>query len=136
MSDNKRLIPISIASCGKGSNKWIIGIDEDEPFEVECTPAKLRTAVLRAKGKDGNGKEHCRSSKNGTYRSMFSDEDEEVHTINVWKSKCPKSAEEFKSLLESTTYTISDLRKELLKEFPNNREYVNKCIDDIESFLI
>lgn len=137
---DKRLIPISIASCGKGTNKWIVGIDEEEPFEVECTADQLRKATLRMKCKDGDGKIKCRSSKNGTYRSMFSDEDDDIHTVNVWKSKCPKNCEEFKSLLESSRFSETiknfgdflDLIEEtLFVEYKNvPLDLIDKVLDD------
>lgn len=94
MEDNKRLIPFSVKNIDK--NKWSVTIDENEPFEVECDESQMRKIALRMKAKNGDGQTHKRSSKNGTYLSML---DGETHYC--WKSKCPKSAEEFKSLLET-----------------------------------
>lgn len=91
--DKKRLIPISIKNIE--DKKWSVTIDKNEPFEVECDESQMRKLMIRLKVKNGDGEKHKRSSKNGNYLSML---DGETHYC--WKSKCPKSAEEFKTLME------------------------------------
>jgi hypothetical protein len=91
--DNKRLIPLRIDNIGE--NKYHVKCNDTE-YNIEGDEKSVRKAIYRIKGKDGDGKAKKRSSKNGTYVSMIGKD------INVWKSKCPKSAEEFKSLMETT----------------------------------
>lgn len=111
----KRLIPMTIKNCG--NNKWLIGVDGESSYSVEGDVDCVRKALYRVKAKDGDGNKHCKSSKNGTYKSMFSSEDKETHTINVWKSKVPHSAEEFKSLMESSSKDIELTKNYIFEGF-------------------
>ena len=98
MEDNRRLIPMSIKHLD-GDN-WIISIEGGESYNVKGDIEAIKKACRRIKAKDGEGHGKCRSSKVGTYLSMVSDEDNEAHKINVWKSKVPHSADEFRRLME------------------------------------
>ena len=113
--DNRRLIPISIKKLE--DNLWSIEIDGAESYKVEGDFDSIKRALRRIKGKDGDGHGKCRSSKVGTYASMLGDENStDLHKVNVWKSKVPHSAEEFKKLMESTNMKTITLTKNYLVE--------------------
>ena len=113
--DNRRLIPISIKKLE--DNLWSIDIDNGESYKVEGDFDSIKRALRRIKGKDGDGHGKCRSSKVGTYASMLGDENStDLHKVNVWKSKVPHSAEEFKKLMESTNMKTITLTKNYLIE--------------------
>ena len=113
--DNRRLIPISIKKLE--DNLWSIEIDGAESYKVEGDFDSIKRALRRIKGKNGDGHGKCRSSKVGTYASMLGDENStDLHKVNVWKSKVPHSAEEFKKLMESTNMKTITLTKNYLVE--------------------
>ena len=77
----------------------------------------MKKALRRIKAKDGEEYGKCRSSKKGTYASMLGELDNnDVHKINVWKSKVPHSANEFKKLMESKDMKSITLTKNYLIE--------------------
>ena len=113
--DTRRLIPISIKKLE--DNLWSIDIDGAESYKVEGSFDEIKRALRRIKGKDGENCGKCKSKKVGTYASMLGDIDnDELHKINVWKSKVPHSASEFKSLMESTNMKTITLSKNYLVE--------------------
>lgn len=98
MTEGKRLIPVVIKMK---DNIWNIYSTEEgySRFNCKTTAEKMRTFLLRLKAKDGDGIENCRSSKNNTYMDMLREIDLKGEiTLNVWKSKYPKSKEEFEAL--------------------------------------
>lgn len=98
--DTRRLIPISIKKLE--DNLWNIKIDAGESYNVEGDFDSIKKALRRIKAKDGEEYGKCRSSKKGTYASMIGDIDNnDLHKINVWKSKVPHSPDDFKKLMES-----------------------------------
>ena len=112
--DNKRLIPMTIKHLD--GDKWLISIEGGESYNVKGDFDSIKKACRRIKAKDGENKDKCRSAKVGTYASMISSEDNEEHKINVWKSKVPHSAEEFKKLMESKNMKSITLTKNYLIE--------------------
>ena len=96
--EEKRLIPVTIKMQ---DNVWDISSTEEGYMHFNCktTTEKMRNLLYKIKAKDGDGINHCSSSKNDTYMGMLKDIDNKGQvTINVWKSKYPKSKEEFESL--------------------------------------
>lgn len=94
----KRLIPITIKMT---DNIWDIYSQEEgfTHFNCKTTPEKMRNFLYKIKAKDGDGVEHCRSSRNNTYMGMLRDIDLKGEvTLNVWRSKYPKTKEEFEAL--------------------------------------
>lgn len=113
--DTRRLIPISIKKLE--DNLWNIKIDAGESYNVEGDFDSIKKALRRIKAKDGEEYGKCRSSKKGTYASMLGDIDNnELHKINVWKSKVPHSPEDFKKLMESKEMKTITLTKNYLIE--------------------
>lgn len=113
--DTRRLIPIQIKKLE--DNLWSIDIDGAESYKVEGSFDEIKRALRRIKGKDGCEHGKCRSSKIGTYASMLGDIDNnELHKINVWKSKVPHSPEEFKKLMESKEMKTITLTKNYIVE--------------------
>lgn len=113
--DTRRLIPISIKKLE--DNLWSIEIDGAESYKVEGDFDSIKRALRRIKGKDGENCGKCKSKKVGTYASMLGELDNnEVHKVNVWKSKVPHSAEEFKKLMESKDMKSITLTKNYLIE--------------------
>lgn len=99
-NDNRRLIPMNIKKLE--DNLWSIEIDGAESYNVEGDFESIKKAIRRIKGKDGETCGKCKSKKVGTYASMLGNEnDTDLHKINVWKSKVPHSAEDFKKLMEN-----------------------------------
>lgn len=96
--DNRRLIPMTIKHLD--GDKWMISIENGESYSVKGDFDSIKKVIRRIKGKDGENKDKCRSAKVGTYASMISADDNTEHKINVWKSKVPHNAEEFKKLME------------------------------------
>lgn len=113
--DTRRLIPMQIKHLE--DNLWQISIDGAESYKVEGDFDSIKKALRRIKGKDGENKGKCRSKKVGTYSSMLGETDnDEVHKINVWKSKVPHSADEFKKLMENKNMKSITLTKNYLVE--------------------
>lgn len=112
--DTRRLIPISIKKLE--DNLWNIKIDDGESYNVEGSLDEIKRALRRIKAKDGAEYGKCRSSKKGTYSSMVGEGDDNLHKINVWKSKVPHSPDAFKSLMESTNMKTITLTKNYLVE--------------------
>lgn len=113
--DTRRLIPISIKKLE--DNLWNIKIDANESYNVEGSLDEIKRALRRIKAKDGCEHGKCRSSKVGTYASMLGDIDNnDLHKINVWKSKVPHSPEDFKKLMESKEMKTITLTKNYLIE--------------------
>ena len=113
--DTRRLIPISIKKLE--DNLWSIEIDGAESYKVEGDFDSIKRALRRIKGKDGENCGKCKSKKVGTYASMLGELDNnDVHKVNVWKSKVPHSAEEFKNLMESKDMKSITLTKNYLIE--------------------
>lgn len=113
--DTRRLIPISIKKLE--DNLWNIKIDGGESYNVEGNFDSIKRALRRIKGKDGENCGKCKSKKVGTYASMLGDIDNnELHKINVWKSKVPHSPDDFKKLMESKEMKTITLTKNYLIE--------------------
>ena len=112
--DTRRLIPISIKKLE--DNLWNIKIDASESYNVEGSLDEIKRALRRIKAKDGAEYGKCRSSKRGTYSSMVGEGDNNLHKINVWKSKVPHSPEDFKKLMESKEMKTITLTKNYLIE--------------------
>ena len=113
--DNRRLIPISIKKLE--DNLWIIKIDGGESYNVEADFDSIKKVLRRIKAKDGVEYGKCRSSKIGTYKSMLGNEDnDDLHKINVWKSKVPHNPQDFKKLMESKEMKTITLTKNYLIE--------------------
>jgi hypothetical protein len=114
MEDTRRLIPISIKKLE--DNLWNIKIDDGESYNVEGSLDEIKRALRRIKAKDGAEYGKCRSSKKGTYSSMVGEGDDNLHKINVWKSKVPHSPDDFKKLMESKEMKTITLTKNYLIE--------------------
>lgn len=112
--DTRRLIPISIKKLE--DNLWNIKIDNGESYNVEGDFDSIKKALRRIKAKDGAEYGKCRSSKKGTYASMVGEGDDNLHNINVWKSKVPHSPEDFKKLMESKEMKTITLTKNYIVE--------------------
>ena len=113
--DTRRLIPISIKKLE--DNLWNIKIDAGESYNVEADFDSIKKVLRRIKAKDGCEHGKCRSSKIGTYKSMLGNEDNnDLHKINVWKSKIPHNPQEFKNLMESKEMKTITLTKNYLIE--------------------
>ena len=113
--DTRRLIPISIKKLE--DNLWNIKIDGGESYNVEGDFDSIKRALRRIKGKDGENCGKCKSKKVGTYASMLGDIDNnELHKINVWKSKVPHSPDDFKKLMASKEMKTITLTKNYLIE--------------------
>lgn len=112
--DTRRLIPISIKKLE--DNLWNIKIDGAESYNVEGDFDSIKKVLRRIKAKDGAEYGKCRSSKKGTYSSMVGEGDDNLHNINVWKSKVPHSPDDFKKLMESKEMKTITLTKNYLIE--------------------
>ena len=113
--DTRRLIPISIKKLE--DNLWNIKIDDGESYNVEGDFDSIKKALRRIKAKDGEEYGKCRSFKKGTYASMIGNIDNnDLHNINVWKSKVPHSPEDFKKLMESKKMKTITLTKNYIVE--------------------
>lgn len=114
--DKRRLIAISIKKLE--NNLWSIDIDDGESYNVEGSLDEIKRALRRIKAKDGCEHGKCRSSKVGTYASMLGDIDNnDLHKINVWKSKVPHNPQDFiKLMMESKEMKTITLTKNYLIE--------------------
>ena len=113
--DTRRLILISIKKLE--DNLWNIKIDGGESYNVEADFDSIKKVLRRIKAKDGCEHGKCRSSKIGTYKSMLGNEDNnDLHKINVWKSKVPHNPQEFKNLMENNKMKTITLTKNYLIE--------------------
>lgn len=114
--DKRRLIAISIKKLE--NNLWSIDIDGGESYNVEADFDSIKKVLRRIKAKDGCEHGKCRSSKIGTYKSMLGNIDNnDLHKINVWKSKVPHSPEDFiKLMMESKEMKTITLTKNYLIE--------------------
>lgn len=114
--DTRRLIPISIKKLE--NNLWSIDIDDGESYKVEGSFDEIKRALRRIKAKDGCEHGKCRSSKIGTYKSMLGNIDNnDLHKINVWKSKVPHNPQDFiKLMMESKEMKTITLTKNYLIE--------------------
>ena len=114
MEDTRRLIPMTIRHLE--DNMWEVSIENAESYKIEGSLDEIKRALRRIKGKDGGEYGKCRSTKVGTYASMISDQDNNEHKINVWKSKLPHTADAFKSLMENINMNQIKLTKNYLIE--------------------
>ena len=114
--DTRRLIAISIKKLE--NNLWSIDIDDGESYKVEGSFDEIKRALRRIKAKDGCEHGKCRSSKIGTYKSMLGNIDNnDLHKINVWKSKVPHNPQDFiKLMMESKEMKTITLTKNYLIE--------------------
>ena len=113
--DTRRLIAISIKKLE--NNLWSIDIDGGESYKVEGSLDEIKRALRRIKAKDGAEYGKCRSSKRGTYSSMVGEGDDNLHKINVWKSKVPHNPQDFiKLMMESKEMKTITLTKNYLIE--------------------
>ena len=113
--DTRRLIPISIKKLE--DNLWNIKIDASESQNVEGSLDEIKRALRRIKAKDGAEYGKCRSSKRGTYSSMVGEGDDNLHKINVWKSKVPHNPQDFiKLMMENNEMKTITLTKNYLIE--------------------
>lgn len=113
--DKRRLIAISIKKLE--DNFWNIKIDSGESYNVEGSLDEIKRALRRIKAKDGAEYGKCRSSKKGTYSSMVGEGDDNLHKINVWKSKVPHNPQDFiKLMMESKEMKTITLTKNYLIE--------------------
>ena len=114
--DTRRLIAISIKKLE--DNLWNIKIDGGESYNVEADFDSIKKVLRRIKAKDGVEYGKCRSSKIGTYKSMLGNEDnDDLHKINVWKSKVPHNPQDFiKLMMESKEMKTITLTKNYLIE--------------------
>lgn len=113
--DTRRLIPISIKKLE--DNLWNIKVDASESYNVEGSLDEIKRALRRIKAKDGAEYGKCRSSKKGTYSSMVGEGDDNLHKINVWKSKVPHNPQDFiKLMMESKEMKTITLTKNYLIE--------------------
>ena len=113
--DTRRLIAISIKKLE--DNLWNIKIDSGESYNVEGSLDEIKRALRRIKAKDGAEYGKCRSSKKGTYSSMVGEGDNNLHKINVWKSKVPHNPQDFiKLMMESKEMKTITLTKNYLIE--------------------
>ena len=114
MEDTRRLIPMTIRHLE--DNMWEVSIENAESYKIEGSLDEIKRVLRRIKGKDGSEHGKCRSTKVGTYASMVSDQDNNLHKINVWKSKIPHNPQEFKNLMESKEMKTITLTKNYLIE--------------------
>ena len=114
--DTRRLIAISIKKLE--DNLWNIKIDGGESYNVEADFDSIKKVLRRIKAKDGVEYGKCRSSKIGTYKSMLGNEDnDDLHKINVWKSKVPHNPQDFiKLMMESKEMKTITLTKNYIVE--------------------
>ena len=114
--DTRRLIPISIKKLE--DNLWNIKIDDGESYNVEADFDSIKKVLIRIKAKDGCEHGKCRSSKIGTYKSMLGNIDNnDLHKINVWKSKVPHNPQDFiKLMMESKEMKTITLTKNYIVE--------------------
>lgn len=113
--DTRRLIAISIKKLE--NNLWSIDIDDGESYNVEGSLDEIKRALRRIKAKDGAEYGKCRSSKKGTYSSMVGEGDDNLHKINVWKSKVPHNPQDFiKLMMESKEMKTITLTKNYIVE--------------------
>ena len=114
--DTRRLIAISIKKLE--DNLWNIKIDSGESYNVEGSLDEIKRALRRIKAKDGAEYGKCRSSKIGTYKSMLGNIDNnDLHKINVWKSKVPHNPQDFiKLMMESKKMKTITLTKNYIVE--------------------
>lgn len=114
--DTRRLIPISIKKLE--DNLWNIKIDDCESYNVEADFDSIKKVLRRIKAKDGCEHGKCRSSKIGTYKSMLGNIDNnDLHKINVWKSKVPHNPQDFiKLMMESKEMKTITLTKNYIVE--------------------
>lgn len=114
--DKRRLIAISIKKLE--NNLWSIDIDGGESYNVEADFDSIKKVLRRIKAKDGCEHGKCRSSKIGTYKSMLGNIDNnDLHKINVWKSKVPHNPQDFiKLMMESKEMKTITLTKNYLIE--------------------
>ena len=113
--DKRRLIAISIKKLE--DNLWNIKIDGGESYNVEADFDSIKKVLRRIKAKDGAEYGKCRSSKRGTYSSMVGEGDDNLHKINVWKSKVPHNPQDFiKLMMESKEMKTITLTKNYLIE--------------------
>ena len=112
--ENKRLIPMTIAHTD--DNNWRITVEGKDSYFVKGDIEDIKKVCRRIKAKDGENNNKCRSAKVGTYLSMVSDSDNKEHKINVWRSKVPYTAEDFKKLMESKEMKTITLTKNYIVE--------------------
>ena len=112
--ENKRLIPMTIAHTD--DNNWRITVEGEDSYFVKGDIEDIKKVCRRIKAKDGENNNKCRSAKVGTYLSMVSDSDNKEHKINVWRSKVPYTAEDFKKLMENNKMKTITLTKNYLIE--------------------
>lgn len=114
--DKRRLIAISIKKLE--NNLWNIKIDGGESYNVEADFDSIKKVLRRIKAKDGCEHGKCRSSKIGTYKSMLGNIDNnDLHKINVWKSKVPHNPQDFiKLMMESKEMKTITLTKNYIVE--------------------
>lgn len=112
--ENKRLILMTIAHTD--NNNWRITVEGKDSYFVKGDIEDIKKVCRRIKAKDGENNNKCRSAKVGTYLSMVSDSDNKEHKINVWRSKVPYTAEDFKKLMESKEMKTITLTKNYLIE--------------------
>ena len=112
--ENKRLIPMTIAHTD--DNNWRITVDGEGSYFVKGDIEDIKKVCRRIKAKDGENNNKCRSAKVGTYLSMISNSNNEEHKINVWKSRVPYTAEDFKKLMENNKMKTITLTKNYLIE--------------------
>ena len=114
--DKRRLIAISIKKLE--NNLWSIDIDGGESYNVEADFDSIKKVLRRIKAKDGCEYGKCRSFKKGTYASMLGNIDNnDLHKINVWKSKVPHNPQDFiKLMMESKEMKTITLTKNYLIE--------------------
>lgn len=112
--ENKRLIPMTIAHTD--NNNWRITVEGKDSYFVKGDIEDIKKVCRRIKAKDGENNNKCRSAKVGTYLSMVSDSDNKEHKINVWRSKVPYTAEDFKNLMESKEMKTITLTKNYIVE--------------------
>ena len=113
--DTRRLIAISIKKLE--DNLWNIKIDGGESYNVEADFDSIKKVLRRIKAKDGVEYGKCRSSQIGTHKSMLGNEDnDDLHKINVWKSKVPHNPQDFKKLMESKEMKTITLTKNYIVE--------------------
>ena len=112
--ENKRLIPMTIAHTD--NNNWRITVEGKDSYFVKGDIEDIKKVCRRIKAKDGENNNKCRSAKVGTYLSMVSDSDNKEHKINVWRSKVPYTAEDFKKLMENNKMKTITLTKNYIVE--------------------
>ena len=115
MEDTRRLIPMTIRHLE--DNMWEVSIENAESYKIEGSLDEIKRVLRRIKGKDGSEHGKCRSTKVGTYASMISDQDNNLHKINVWKSKVPHNPQDFiKLMMESKEMKTITLTKNYIVE--------------------